>query len=54
MSTLGPAAIHRDDALQPVATPLQTVGVIFMAANAEQGLGSLSAAAFAAATRRAK
>ena len=38
-----------DDALQRTLTLLQMVGVIFMAANAEQGLDSVSSAGFAAA-----
>ena len=38
-----------DDRLQRVLTLLQMIAVIFMAANAEQGLDSLSSAGFAAA-----
>jgi low temperature requirement protein LtrA len=38
-----------DDTLQRTLTLLQMVGVIFMAANAEQGLDSVSSAGFAAA-----
>jgi low temperature requirement protein LtrA len=38
-----------DDTLQRVLTLLQMIAVIFMAANAEQGLDSLSSAGFAAA-----
>jgi low temperature requirement protein LtrA len=38
-----------DDTLQRTLTLLQMIGVIFMAANAEQGLDSVSSAGFAAA-----
>jgi low temperature requirement protein LtrA len=38
-----------DDGLQRTLTLLQMIGVIFMAANAEQGLDSVSSAGFAAA-----
>jgi low temperature requirement protein LtrA len=38
-----------DDMLQRALTLLQMIGVIFMAANAEQGLDSVSSAGFAAA-----